>query len=111
MPIFANRAGNYSTGHYMTTCGCDAYTVAVPEILEFDFPAQGLQIVNTCGDPLYFSLSTAPASTDSPSIPGGGTFQAKSLWTSGISLATTSTSTGLTLPTGRPRVSVVAWSA
>jgi hypothetical protein len=34
-----------------------------------------------------------------------------SLWTLGISLATTSTSTGVSLPLGRPRVSVVAWSA
>jgi hypothetical protein len=103
--------GYYSTNHSMTTCGSDAGATQA-ETLEFGFAATGLRIVNTCADPLYFTLTTDPASTNSPSIPGsGGVFRTTSMWTPGISLATTSTSTGVSLPLGRPRVSVVAWSA
>jgi hypothetical protein len=103
----------YSTNHWMTTCGSDAGATAF-EVLEFGFAATGLRIVNTCADPLYFTLTTDPASTNGASLAGsGGTFQAGkgSLFTPGISLATTSTSTGVSLPLGRPKVSVLAWSA
>ena len=106
--------GYYSTNHSMTTCGSDAGATQA-ETLEFGFAATGLRIVNTCADPLYLSLTPdSAATTASAYIAGsGGVFQAVngSLWTPGISLATTSTSTGVSLPLGRPRVSVVAWSA
>jgi hypothetical protein len=97
----------------MTTCGSDI-GAKQSETLEFGFAATGLRIVNACGDPLYLSLTPdSAATTDSAYIAGsGGVFQAVkgSLFTPGISLATTSTST-----TGgsvaRPKVSVMAWSA
>ena len=85
MPALPTTVGAYSTGHWMTTCGADGGHTE-PEILEFGFVARGLYLLNTCADPLYCTLTTDPASTSAPAIPGGGTFQAKSVWTSGLSL-------------------------
>ena len=110
MPTLPTTAGFYSTGHWMTTCGSDA-GVTAPEVLTFDFMAKGVRVVNTCADVLFFSLTTDPASTSSAYLAGGGTLQIENLFTPGISLATTSTSTVGSLPTARPRVSVVAWGS
>ena len=112
MPSLGTSPNFYSTGHVMTTCGADVNATQA-ETLTFGFVARSLRIVNTCGDPLYFSLDpNTTASTGSATIAAsGGAFQTEdSLSIETLTLKTTSTSTAGGVPLARPKDSVMAWS-
>jgi hypothetical protein len=110
MPALGIATNYFSTNHAMTTCGASV-PVVQGEVLSFGFLAQGLRIVNTCTDKLFFTLAEEAATTGSAFIAGCGILQLDgSIKISGIGLASTSTTTSGG-SVARPQVSVIAWSA
>lgn len=101
---------SYSTHHYMTTCGSDA-GLTTPEHLAFGFAATALRVFNSCGDRVFFNLQTS-ATTGDDFIAGCSAVSLTGLPPfGGLSLKTTSTSTGAGLPAARPIVGISAWAS
>lgn len=111
MPAYGAAPNSFSTDHRMTTCGSDAGATQ-SEVLSFGFLASSLRLHNTCTDPLYVNLAEEAATTLMAYIAGCGVVQLDgTIRVGGLGLKTTSTSTTGGVPTARPRVTVLAWSA
>lgn len=96
----------FSTMHLMTTCGDGQ----APELFTWGFAATGLHIQNSCSERLFFNLQTS-ATTQDDFIAGCAALALNQMPPfGGLSLRTTSTSTGI-LDTVRPRVGLSAWAS
>lgn len=91
----------------MTTCG-DGLTA---EYLAFGFRTAGLRLYNACGPRLFYDLRACAATTQSDFLACGEATVFAGINTLGLSLRTTSTSTGAGLPEARPLVGVSAWAS
>mgnify|MGYP001559006824 CR=1 FL=1 len=99
----------YSTAHLMSATSCQwGGSTWATDTLAFGFVATGLRVLNSCGDPLYYSLKGyQPLTTGDGYIAGCSALQIESgLRIGGMTLMTTSSSC-----TSRPRVGITAWGS
>lgn len=105
------EANFFSTGHNMSASSC-YWRAGSPscfpyDVLAFGFPAVGVRVYNSCGDPLFYTLGPGAPSTGADFIAGCAALVIDHLpRLGGIGLMATSSSC-----TSRPLVGVSAWAS
>ena len=96
----------YSTNHTFAASSCGAAALPQPTFA-FGFPAAHLHLANTCGVPVYWTLTGDAATTANGYLSTGEVRLFSGFRAGTLGLMTTSTSTGAG---AQPRVSITAWA-